>query len=177
MAGFRAAPYAKALFDTAADARTAEEMVRPVEQVAEVVVSVPELLRVMVTPLVSQEAKTSILDAVLDALGTEHVVRRFIHVVQRHYRLEHMEKIAKTYRDVVDRALGRVHARVETPGPLSEAARATLLDAMKKVVAAEVVADFVERPELLAGFRVQVGSRVFDGSLDGQLQQLGRERK
>ena len=38
-----------------------------------------------------------------------------------------------------------------------------------------VVADFEDNPELLAGFRVQVGSKVFDGSLVGQVDRLSRE--
>jgi len=37
-----------------------------------------------------------------------------------------------------------------------------------------VFADFEHSPELLAGFRATVGSRVFDGSLTGQLEQLRR---
>ena len=42
------------------------------------------------------------------------------------------------------------------------------------MVGAEVVAEFEENPELLAGFRVQVGSKVFDGSLVGQVDRLSR---
>ena len=38
-----------------------------------------------------------------------------------------------------------------------------------------VVADFVYNPELLAGFKVKVGSKVFDGSLVGQVNRLSRQ--
>ncbi len=40
---------------------------------------------------------------------------------------------------------------------------------------ASVVADFAVNPDLLGGFRLQVGSRVFDGSLAGELGRLSRE--
>ena len=39
----------------------------------------------------------------------------------------------------------------------------------------DVVADFEVNPDLLAGFRVQVGSKVFDGSLVAQVDRLSRE--
>jgi F0F1-type ATP synthase delta subunit len=60
-------------------------------------------------------------------------------------------------------------------GLLDEGERKTILAAMAAAADTEVVADFVERPELLAGFRIQIGSRVFDGSLTGQLEQLSRQ--
>jgi F0F1-type ATP synthase delta subunit len=46
---------------------------------------------------------------------------------------------------------------------------------MADVLGTDVVADFEENPDLLAGFRVQVGSKVFDGSLVGQVDRLSRE--
>ncbi|RLE33832.1 MAG: hypothetical protein DRJ61_06380, partial [Acidobacteria bacterium] len=118
--------------------------------------------------------KTRILDQVLDTLEITGPVRRFIFVVQSHYRLEHMDDIAAGFHSMVDRSLGRVHARVEVASALDQSAQHALVDALEKVLATVVVADFVETPELLGGFRVQVGSKLFDGSLAGQLNQLGR---
>lgn len=175
MSGFRAAPYAKALFSVAANDAAADAMVGELQRAAESLRQVPELLKVMVTPMVSPEVKTGILERVLDVLEIKQPVRRFVHVVQQHYRLEHMSDIVTAYSAIVDRALGRVHATVSTAGALAEKDRVVLLAAMKEVVGADIAADFVEEPELIAGFKVQVGSKVFDGSLAGQLAQLGRQ--
>ena len=175
MARFRATPYARALYDVAGTAEKAEEWVEPVARVAQALHEVPQFLKAMVTPMVKPEVKTKILDKILDELAIEEPVRRFAHVVQQHYRLEHMTDIAAAYRAEVDRGLGRVHAVVEAATPLDDADRATLLSVLREVVGADVVADFVKTPELLAGFKIQVGSKVFDGSLIGQLKQLGRQ--
>ena len=40
---------------------------------------------------------------------------------------------------------------------------------------ADVVARFEAKAELLGGFKVQIGSRVFDGSLAGELDRLGKK--
>jgi F-type H+-transporting ATPase subunit delta len=89
--------------------------------------------------------------------------------------MEHLSAIRDAYRDLVDRARGRVRAKIEVPVPLGTADADRLVGAISKLMGSEVVADFSERPELLAGFRVQVGSKVFDGSLIGQLEQLRRQ--
>ena len=174
MSNFRAAPYVKALFEVAGTGSAAEPMADALDRVVEALRQVPELQRTMVSPLVPPEVKTKILDQVLDSLEISGPVRRFVFVVQGHYRLEHMDDIATGFRSMVDRSLGRVHARIEVASALDQSGRQALLDALRKVLGTDVVAEFIETPALLGGFRLQVGSKLFDGSLSGQLNQLGR---
>ena len=170
MGRFRAIPYAKALLAVVEDqaAERKEAVADELDRVAATFAAVPEFERVLVTP---------ILDSVLDELEIEEPVRRFLHVVQHHYRMQHIADIADTYRKLVDRSLGRVRARVETVVPLDESERRQLVEAVSAVEGATVVADFQARPELLGGFRLQVGSRVIDGSLAGELDRLSQEIK
>lgn len=174
MARFKATPYIKALFDAAGSAATAQTLVEPLERVAVVVREVPEFQAAMVSPLVPPDVKATILERVLERLEVPVPVYRLIQVVQSHYRLEHLEDIAAGFRALVDRSLGRVHARVEVASSLDPEVRNDLVNALERAVGTDVVADFVVTPELLGGFRVQVGSKLFDGSLAGQLNQLGR---
>lgn len=175
MSQFRAAPYVKALFEVVGRGKAADETVAALDRFAEALRLAPEIERVMVAPTVSPEDKTAILDTILDRLEVSGPARRLVFVVQSHYRLEHFADIAAGFRDRVDRAMGRVHAVVEVASGLDEAGRAQLLATLEGTVGSSVIADFVVSPELLGGFRIQVGSKVFDGSLSGQLQRLGRE--
>lgn len=177
MSRFRARPYAAALHQVvrADHPKRIDDVIVELEALAAVVATVPDFLRVLVTPLVSPDAKTEILERVLDALQVKEPTRRFAHVVQLHYRMEHMGLIAEAYREEVDRSLGRVRARVETASLLPPAGRAAIESLMAEITGAAVISDYVENPELLAGFRVQVGSKVFDGSLVGQLDRLSRQ--
>ncbi len=176
MGRFRAAPYAKALHAVVLSSAPEREegVTADLERLSQAFAAVPDLNRVLVTPVVAPEVKAVILDQVLDALAIEEPTRRFIHVVQRHYRTEHLAKILDAYSGLVDRRHGRVHARVEIASPLQERERRAIVDALSRVTEAAVFADFEHSPELLAGFRATVGSRVFDGSLTGQLEQLRR---
>jgi F-type H+-transporting ATPase subunit delta len=177
MARFRALPYAKALHQVVRSQAPdrEQEVIGELERVAEALERVPDFLRVLTTPVVSVETKTAILDEVLDALDIGQPTRRFVHVVQQHYRMEHMRDVAAVYRELVDRSLGRTRARVEVVGRLSDQERRQILSEMSVVLGAEVVASFEDNPDLLAGFRVQVGSKVFDGSLVGEVDRLSRE--
>ena len=177
MGRFRAFPYAKALLAVVQkeDPGRAEEIADELDGVAAALKAVPDFHRVLVTPMVSVEVKTKILDAVLDALEIGEPTRRFLHVVQHHYRMQHMTDIAATYRELVDQSLGRTRARVETASELDEGSRRRLVDAISAVEGAAVVADFEANRDLLGGFKLQVGSRVFDGSLAGELDRLSKE--
>ena len=75
----------------------------------------------------------------------------------------------------MDENLGRTRARVETAVELDESERRRLVDAIATLEGATVVADFEANRDLLGGFKLQVGSRVFDGSLAGELARLSKE--
>ena len=179
MGRFRATPYARALYEVVLDQchQRVEEVVGELESLAAALHSVADFDRVLVTPMVAVETKTAILDQVLDLLGIVEPTRRFAHVVQRHYRMQHMPRIVDMYRELVDRGLGRTRASVAVPVELDEAQKGQLIGVLEAAVGSTVVADFVANPELLAGFRVQIGSKVFDGSLVGQLKQLSRQTR
>ena len=177
MGRFRAVPYAKALLAVVQkeDSSRAEKVAEELDGVAAALKAVPEFHDVLVTPMVSVEEKTKILDAVLDSLEIGEPTRRFLHVVQHHYRMQHMTDIAAAFRELVDQSLGRTRARVETAIDLDEGSRRRLVDAISAVEGAKVVADFEANRDLLGGFKLQVGSRVFDGSLAGELDRLSKE--
>jgi F-type H+-transporting ATPase subunit delta len=177
MSRFRALPYAKALLEVmrADHPDRLQSVTEDLERMAAAIETVPEFGQVLVTPAVDPEAKTAILDQVLDNLEINEPVRRFMHVVQKNFRMQHMRDIATAYRDLVDRELGRTRARIEVATTYDETDRRRIAEVMSAVMGATVVADFVHNPDLLAGFKVRVGSKVFDGSLVGQVDRLSRQ--
>jgi F-type H+-transporting ATPase subunit delta len=177
MGRFRALPYAKALLmvvqkDTP---ERMDQVANELDEVAAAFAEVPDFERVLVTPTVASEKKSQILAAVLDALDMGQPTRRFLEVVQQHYRLQHLSDIAAVFGELVDQKLGRTRAQVETAAALDETEQKQLVEVVSAIEEAAVVAEFSQRSELLGGFRLQVGSRVFDGSLAGELKRLSKE--
>lgn len=176
MGRFSAKPYAKAFFDVMRDGAPdrLETVIDELERMAQALASVPELNRVLVAPTLSPEAKTAVVDQVLDTLAISEPARRFLHVLQRHYRMAHLPEVIRAYQELVDRAQGRVRARVEVAAPLDDRQQADVLHALATLSGATVRAEFETNTRLLAGFKATVGSKVFDGSLLGQLDLLRR---
>jgi len=176
MARFHAAPYAKALLDLVLEKYPEREEKTEAElwAVAQVVQEVPDFLRALVTPALPQDAKEALIEAVLDELGIEEPTRRFVHVLQKHYRLEHTADVAEAFRGLVDRRHGRYRATVEVAGAMDDAVRKAIVEALAQRTGGQVIARFVGNPGLLAGFKARIGSEIFDGSLVGQLEQLRR---
>jgi len=176
MARFRAMPYAKALYAVVheQDPGRVEAVTGELEAMAGALEAVPDLLRVLTTPMVSVPTKTAILEQVLDSLQITPPARRFLHVVQHQYRMEHMRDIATVYRELVDRAKGRVRATVEVAGELDAEQQREVAQALSEVLGRKIAAEFKSNPELLAGFRARVGSKLYDGSLVGQVDRLSR---
>ncbi len=177
MGYFRPVPYAKAFHQVVLDRAPEREQAALDEliRLAKAIEISPELRRAVVTPNISVEGKTAIVEGLLDLLEIEEPTRSFAHVLQHNYRFLHTSSIAGAYRELVDRQHGRVRARIEVAGPADPAERKRIVDTLASVVRAEIVADFEQNDALLAGFRATLGSRVFDGSLVGQLEQLVRQ--
>jgi len=176
MGRFHAAPYAKALLDLVLEEYPDREETTETElwAVARVVEEVPDFLRALVTPALPQDVKEKLLEVVLDKLGVGEPARRFVGVVQKHYRLEHMGEVAGAYRALVDRRHGRYRATVEVAGAVDDTTRRAIVEALQQRTGGQVIARFVGNASLLAGFKARIGSEIFDGSLVGQLEQLRR---
>jgi F-type H+-transporting ATPase subunit delta len=63
-------------------------------------------------------------------------------------------------------------ARVESPVPLTEAQQAAIKASLRRRYADGLIFDFVQNARLIGGLRVQVGSDVFDGSVQARLAEL-----
>ena len=178
MTRFRATPYARALEDVvvASHPDRLEAVAAELERAQAAFTEVPDLLRALHAPTVPPDRKTAVLDEVFTALDIQEPSRRFLHVLQQHYRLEHLDEVLAAYREQVDRRAGRVRAEVQVVGTLSETERTKLLSTLSTITGAEVVATFATAPNLLAGFRIRLGSKLFDGSLVGQIDHLASQK-
>jgi F-type H+-transporting ATPase subunit delta len=167
--------YAKALFSLALERREVEAVGRDLETVMGAV-RTAELRTHLTNPWIPGAGKRAAMVEVASRLGASKLVRDFVGLLATRGRLDHLEEIARAYRDLVDEAQGRVHAEVRTAVPLTESERRGLADRLARSLGGkQVILDEVLDPGLLGGFVAQVGSSVLDGSLDGQLARI-RER-
>lgn len=103
----------------------------------------------------------------LDEVKVRQVVQQVIASKPRGYVaiLSHFQRLAKL--DLHQRT-----ARVESPVPLTEPQQAAIKSNLARRYAGDLIFDFVQNAELIGGLRVQVGSDVFDGSVQARLAEL-----
>jgi F-type H+-transporting ATPase subunit delta len=108
------------------------------------------------------------VNGLLDDAKVRQVVQLVIAGKPRGYLaiLSHFERLVKL-------ELDRRTARVESPAPLAEPEQAAIRANLGRRYGDGLIFSFTQAPGLIGGLRVQVGSDVFDGSVQARLAGLG----
>jgi F-type H+-transporting ATPase subunit delta len=139
---------------------------------AETLAESGELRELLRNPSIETKQKVKVLDAIAVRAGMFSQVRNFLAVILEHDRLDELDEILAAYTEVVDEHSGAAEATITTARPLNADDRASLEAQIAKLAGADVRASYAEDATLLGGAVVQIGSKVYDGSVRAQLQQL-----
>jgi len=167
--------YARALHALANEARRAEPVADELVAFEQLLGTERELREALLRPWVKATTKRAIVLDVAARLELSPLTRNFLALVAQRRRLDILGEIIAAYRATVDEAAGRVRARVRSAAPLSDGERAGLRERLGRRLGKTVLLDTEVDPGLLGGFVAEVGSRVLDMSVAGQLAAL-RER-
>jgi F-type H+-transporting ATPase subunit delta len=164
--------YARALVDVVTepgsniDPQMAMDQLR---QVAAMVSSSDVLRGALLSPAVSPSKKR----AVVAKLTNVHAkVRNFLYVVIDHRRVHEIPSIVEAFEVLLDEHLGFVRADVASAKPLNDAQRASLEAQLSRMAGKKAKLKFQTDPALVAGVVARMGSKVYDGSVRGQLERL-----
>ena len=107
------------------------------------------------------------LDGVLDESRARGVVQELIARKPRDY-----VAVLSQFQRLIKLELERRTARVESAGPLTPELQASVRDNLTRLYGRGLNISFGQNPELIGGLRIQVGSDVYDGSVQTRLQNL-----
>lgn len=167
--------YARALADVAEQAGSGAETIA-VELAAfgNALSETPDLNSALESPAVSQQQKTAVVARLAQLLPLSGIVRRFLQVVIGHRRVGLVHDIREAFEMVMDERGGVVRAEVTSARELSEAQKAELLASLTRATGKKMRASFATSGELIGGVMARVGSTVYDGSIQSQLEGLKR---
>ncbi len=131
-----------------------------------------QLRRVMENPSIPGEQKRAVLDAVTQRTGGSRPVRNFIAVITDHRRLPLFGEIVKQVEQELNDRMGFAEAQVTSARPLGEQEKQILEAEIVKLTGKRVQAHYQQDPALLGGAVVQIGSTIYDGSVNGQLERI-----
>src|SRR6266404_2571991 len=130
------------------------------------------LRRVLENPSIPGDRKRAVLDAITKRLGTARQVRNFMAVLTDHRRLPLFSEILKQLEQELNDRQGFAEAKVSTARPLSDTEKKMLEAEITRLTGKKVRARYGQDASLLGGAVVQVGSTIYDGSVEGQLNRI-----
>jgi F-type H+-transporting ATPase subunit delta len=169
--------YANALADVVTAAKSP---VAPQQALAElrsflgVLESSPELHNALITPAVAGSRKKAVVSRIGDVLKLSRIARNFLFVLLDNRRIALLPEIVETFETVVDERLGFARAEISSASELSDAQRAALLGKLEALSGKRIRPRYSVDGALLGGAVARIGSTVYDGSIRGQLDSLGR---
>lgn len=173
-----ARPYAAALYQVMA--RRGIPALREVESqlagVAEVLRRQPKLLRVFEVPTVPPATKRDLLAEIVKAAKLAPETGRLLAALMQHYRLRFLPEVVAALRARIDREEGKVRGRVVLPTEPESDQVERLAAALQEAIGTRVDLATEVDPDLLAGFVVQLGSQVFDGSLRTRVKKFAASK-
>jgi len=166
-------PYAEAFLQVSASLKEVDKVVDQAKDILALWKECPELSEAMSSPVLEVEAKK----AALEKLFGKQVTPSFLNLLklladrQRIGFLDSvLERLLELYREQRNIAL----VTITSASDLNEEQESELLKKVQTVAGTEnLEVNLLVDPELIGGFVVNVGSKVIDASLAGQIRRLG----
>ncbi len=142
------------------------------KELTELVATSKELREVWETPAVSAEQKRAVLDAIVALAGILATVRNFVAVLIDHHRVKFLGPIVKQFEIELDRRLGFAEADIVSVRELNDAERRDLEGQVATLTGKKVRAHYSLDAGILGGAIIKIGSTIYDGSVQGQLERI-----
>jgi len=167
--------YANALADVLAGTHAdAGATLAQLQSFAQILVSSRDLKEALETPAVPASRKRAVAGKVAERLGLSTVARNLLFVLIDRRRIASLGEILESLELVLDERAGIERAQVSTAHQLTDAQRASLAAELEKLTGKRIRAQYAVDASLIGGVVAKVGSTVYDGSVRGSLQRMGR---
>lgn len=164
--------YASAGLDAAGGIGEQEQVVNELEAIVGEVLTLDSRMReIFASVLIAAEEKVSMLDRLFGGKVSTTTLN-LLKVMARHKRLNLLRDVAKVSRKLWQDRSGRIPVELETANPLDAALEKEILVAFGDVLGADPIVTQRVNPDLIAGFVIRVGDRVYDGSIQSRLEKM-----
>ncbi|MGG3913971.1 F0F1 ATP synthase subunit delta [Rossellomorea vietnamensis] len=166
--------YALALFEIAQDHNQLEGIEEELRTVRAVFLENTELTVLFENPKLTLDKKKSLIQEAFLA-ASPYVLNTLMLMTDRH-RTGEITEMVEAFIELTNEARGIADATVYSVRPLTEDEQTALSSSFaKKVGKQSLRITNVTDENLLGGIKVQIGTRIYDGSLQGKLTRLERE--
>ena len=156
--------YAQAVLDAAGDAGDQAAVMDELQAlVSEVLDRFPDFEQILASELISQDEKLEMIDRVFGG-SLSATALSFLKVMGDHGRLGFLRQVVRSAQTVWAERNNRRNVRIELAQEAAPPLLQELVNKLQQSLGAEPVVTTVVNPDLIAGFVVRVGDRVYDAS-------------
>ncbi len=164
--------YASAGLNAAGGIGEQEQVVNELEAIVGEVLSLDSRLQqILASVLIAAEEKVAMLDRMFGGKVSTTTLN-LLKVMARHKRLNLLRDVAKVSRTLWQDRSGRIPVELETANELDATLEREILVAFGDVLGADPIVSQRVNPDLIAGFVIRVGDRVYDGSVRTRLEKM-----
>jgi F-type H+-transporting ATPase subunit delta len=164
--------YAQALLDLAEDAKSLPRVEKDLKSFKRMYDSSADLKRLAESPVVATEDKVAALTAVVKKAKLSPLTQQFVGTVASNRRAADIPGIISAFNDMLARRRGSQVAKVTSAAKLTAAQLSAIKSQLKKSLGRPVDIETSVDPDLIGGFVVRIGSRLYDSSLKTKLEDL-----
>ncbi len=166
--------YAKALFDFAKEQNLIDKVFADLNLINDVYASCTDFALAMQSPIIRPYKKIKILNEIF-AGKIDDITMKYLEIITKKGRELHIELIIIDYILLYKEFNNIKIAILITATPATDELKQKVIDTLSLQLNSKI--ELVERinPELIGGFIIHVGDKVFDSSLIGKIKKLEQE--
>jgi F-type H+-transporting ATPase subunit delta len=167
--------YATALADVAIDRNEEREVQRELDQWASMIEAHPQLKEVFDNPTIVYDHKRKVVEDLIARTRVRETTASFLRVLLRNQRLSQLRDVAVRFGLILDERGGMVAAHVTTARPIPEELKSSLHETLAAATGRKVRLSFSTDESIIGGLVARIGSTIYDGSVQSQLDRLAAE--
>jgi F-type H+-transporting ATPase subunit delta len=164
--------YAKALVDLGAEQKMVEQYGDELAQVSSTFAAQSALRLILESPTFPAEKKTAIMADLTEKMQLSGGMKSFLELLLAKDRIQYLAQIEGNYRQFADELSGILRARIISAAELDAGQCATIRASLEKQSGKKVELKVDLDPSLIGGVQVEIGGKVFDGSVKTQLKRI-----
>lgn len=163
--------YARALFEVAREQNLIAQVEEELRSVLEAIRVNADFGKLLQHPNIATAAKIDMLKNVFGGRLSDTVFHTLCLLIENR-REDVLSYVLDDYVAIANEALGQASAIVTTPSPLSDKEKEEITERFGKLTGKKIRVENVINASLIGGMQVQIGDRLYDGSLAGKLARL-----
>lgn len=165
-------PYAEALLELAKNSNILEKASEDITMINQVLEESDSLTGFLSNPLITQDSKKEVITQLFSGQISD-IILTFLLVLIDRKRIAYIQHILERYLELAYDLESLVIAQVVSSVSLTDIQQENLIKKLKSMTGDnQVKLDMSVDPDLIGGFTIQIGSKVIDTSLRGQLKEI-----